>query len=79
VIIYIYKGKTVQAVELQSTLQLAAEVLKFLEASATKLQLELSCRSLRCENHFFYTWSLVSVRFSFPLCFASLNLRFLLS
>jgi len=46
--------------KLQSTLQ-PAEVLTFLEASATKSQLELSCHSLRCRNYPFYTWSLDSV------------------
>jgi hypothetical protein len=44
-------------IKLQSTLQPAAEVLTFLEASATKCQLELSCHSLRCGNHPFYTLS----------------------
>jgi len=43
------------AVKLQSNLQLAAEVLTFLEESATKCQLKLSCHSLRCGNHPFYT------------------------
>jgi hypothetical protein len=47
--------------ELQSTLQLAAEVLTLLEASATECSLELSCHSLRCGNYPLYTWSLVSI------------------
>jgi hypothetical protein len=46
--------------KLQSTLQPAAEVLTFLEASAIECQLELSCHNLRCMNFPFYTWSLVS-------------------
>ena len=37
--------------DLQTTLQPSAEVLTFLDVSATKCQLELSCHSLRCRNH----------------------------
>ena len=47
--------------KLQSTLQPAAEVLTFLEESATKCRLELSCHSLRCGNYPLYTWSLDSL------------------
>jgi len=42
--------------KLQSTLQPAAEVLTFLEASATECQLELSCHSLRCRKVFTPGW-----------------------
>jgi len=42
-------------------------VLTILEAIVTECQVELSCHSLRCRNHPFYTWSIDSVWFSFSI------------
>jgi hypothetical protein len=57
--------------KVQSTLQLAAGVLKFLEAGAAECQLELSCHSLRYGKHPFNTWPLVTFMFSIPIFLAS--------